>query len=124
MRARCDRRSSTKNHLAAHELAVVFAKSTRHGGKTWVAEVCALGPLPHIPEHLRRTLCRPLAQGHGVQRSVLEKITGCRQTLCRDLPLGLSRQPLAGPARKSVCFVKAHMAHRSLQQFGEWQLAA
>src|SRR5580704_6784046 len=72
MRSRRNHGSSTQHHLAAHEFAVVFAESTRHRGKSRVAEVSTLGPLPHISEHLRRTLCGPLAQGHGMQRSVFK----------------------------------------------------
>src|ERR1700678_335455 len=123
MRSRRDHRSATQDHLAAHEFAVVFTESARHSGVTRIPEVSTLGPLPHISEHLRRTLGRPLAQGYGMQRSVLQKVTGCRQSPRGNLPLGFGWEALASPVRKSVCFVIAHVAYRSLQKFSERQLA-
>ena len=116
MRGRRDHRTATQNHLVAHEFSVVLAQCAGDCAITGIAEVSTLGPLPHIAEHLRRTLRGGVGQRLGMQFAAIEQVSGGRRKSLRgDFPLGFGGETLAGPVSKRVGFKVAHVADRRLQ---------
>ena len=115
-------RSAAQNHLPAHELAVVLAQRALQRPETGIAKVGAASPHPAVAVVLRTVLVLVLRTavsdldklrgGRGREPSGIEQIPLDRLALDRSLPLELLRQPVAGPARVSVCLVKAYLAHR------------
>src|SRR6185437_3896471 len=63
-----------------------------------------------VADHL--TQRRVARLGTGMQMAVVGEIASERHIARRDLPFGLCRQPLPGPARKRIGLVKADVTNR------------
>src|SRR5680860_1116646 len=100
MAFRCGARAALEHELVAHELAVILTDGAGGGLEAGIREVGACRPLPHVTEHLGRTVAG--FGGHGTKMICAEVTPLNGEALRRDFPLELGRQPVAGPAGEGV----------------------
>src|ERR1700739_1276951 len=116
-------RASAQHHLSAHEFPVIFTQRSGQRLKSRITEIGARCPLPAVSPKLARVLTRILRRGWR-QPLRIQEIAMHRISFRCHFPLQLRWQPLAGPARVSVGFKVADMAHRRTLNFLQWNLAA
>src|SRR6267154_2122640 len=108
-------RTPPKNHLVAHELAVVFAEVSVKWDETRVSVVRALGPFPNVPEELGgQARVRRIADRRGLESISLDEVSHRLDPLRDDFPFCLRREPRFRPARVRVSLVVAHVADGGL----------
>src|SRR5262245_9046553 len=104
VRGRRGARSTSKNILVHHELAVIFSYGARSRAKARIRRVGARGPLPGVAVQAAARM-QPLA---------LEKIALERTIARGHFPFRLGRQPRSCPARIGVSFEITYVHDRML----------
>ena len=96
--------------LAHHELAVVLADGARGGAEPGIGGVGARGPLPGVAEDAVGRHGGPW-MGRAVREEVVaQEVVALAVRRGDGLPLGLGRQPHAGPVGERVRLVVADVA--------------
>ena len=108
-----DARSPAQNHLAGHELAVVFAE---RAWKRLVSRITGVGagrPFPAIAEQLLNPCTSRCSR---MESSSLEQVS-LDPCLARNVfPFRLSRKPATSPTRKRISLEATDVAHGRIKQ--------
>ena len=113
MGRRSDARPPAQNHLAGHELAVVFAERTRQRLVSRITGVGARCPFPAIAEQLLNTRT---SRRSGMESSRLEQVS-LDHCLARDVfPFCLGRKSATFPTCKRVSLEATYVAHGCVKQ--------